>query len=66
MGDSYREEKKKHHTKSGFGPDPIGVSVPRGRSLPEERRALRNDYFAKSRKAKAAIRTWQRQRVNDY
>ena len=45
MGDSYREEIKRNHTKSGFGPDSFSHTGGRPRTLSEERRALRRDYF---------------------
>jgi len=53
LGDTYREEIKRHHKKSGFGPDPGNACRDFPRTLLEERRALRADYFKeKARKAR--------------
>jgi len=54
MGDSYRAEIARHHKKSGFGAYPLPAGADRPRTLLEERRALRIDYFKKKAKRRKA------------
>ena len=53
MGDSYRAEKTRRHTKSGFRTDPKGLASGAPRTLDEERRALRVNYFKAKRRTSA-------------
>ena len=55
MGDSYREELKRHHKKSGFGPNPARAENAARRALYEDGRALWINRF-KKKTAKQAQR----------
>ena len=65
MGDSYREEIRKNHKKSGFGPDSQSFAGARARTLEEERRALRVAYFKKTAgRTKASLRARQKRLID--
>ena len=54
MGDTYREEKKRNHKKSGFGSDQTHTGNDLTGILEAEARALRRDYFKKAYKPSLA------------
>ena len=65
MGDSYREELKRNHKKSGFRPNPRSFELPGERALEAERRALRVAYFKKaSRRTHASLQASQKRLID--